>query len=418
MSGAKPNNAFDAAAVIVAAGSGARAGDGPPKQYRAVAGRCALARSVVAAAAAADAVLVAIGDRHAAPYAAAVATLPAAARRILLDPVVGGATRQDSVRIALEALARRPGGPPKRVAIHDAARPFAPLAMWRDALGALDRAPGACPALPVADSLRHGVDGRVGDVAPRDGVWRAQTPQCFEFGPLLDAHRDAIGRAATDDAEIARRAGLEVLLTPGAEAAKKLTQPADFDWAEVWARGAGLAVGPVETRTGSGFDVHAFGDNADGSDDHVMLCGVRVPHDSGVRAHSDGDVGLHALTDAVLGALGDGDIGAHFPPTDPMWRGAASDQFLAHAAALAGARGQSIVHLDATLICERPKVRPFVDEMRARIAGVVGASPARVSVKATTTEALGFTGRREGIAAQATATLSGPPLRDARWEVE
>ncbi|MCM0033343.1 2-C-methyl-D-erythritol 2,4-cyclodiphosphate synthase, partial [Sandarakinorhabdus limnophila] len=285
--------------------------------------------------------------------------------------------------------------PPDIVLVHDAARAFVPDAVI-DALVAAfaDDVDGACPALPQVDSLRRGEDGRYSDSVDRDSLWRVQTPQAFRYAALLAAHRVAAS-GATDEVAIALAAGLRVAITPGDERAFKVTEPADFAKAE--------AMTTYSSRAASGFDVHKFG-----TGDHVWLCGIKVPHDHGLIGHSDADAGLHALTDALLGTIAAGDIGDHFPPTDERWRGAASDQFLAHAAHLVRERGGLIDHVDVTLICERPKVGPHRDAMRARIAEILGLGIDRVSVKATTTEKLGFTGRQEGIAAQAMASVRLP----------
>lgn len=376
-----------AAALIVAAGRGLRAGGDLPKQFRAVAGRPMLAHAAAAFLdhPRVDAVMLVIPPGA---EAAATAALGGMAARVGLCP--GGETRQESVRFGLEALA---GDAPEAVLIHDAARPFVPAAMIDRVLDGLATAPGACPALPVVDSLRSGdthVDGEV----DRARLNRVQTPQGFRFADILAAHR-AAAPGATDDVAVARAAGLDVLLVAGDEAAMKITAPGDFALAE--ARSGQVFA------TGTGFDVHRFGPG-----DHLWLCGVRVPHGAGLVGHSDADVGLHALTDAILGAIGAGDIGSHFPPSDPQWKGAASDRFLRHAAGLVAAEGGRIVHVDVTIIAEAPKVGPHRAAMAARIAAILDDHAPRVSVKATTTEALGFTGRREGIAAQAAATVRLP----------
>ena len=302
----------------------------------------------------------------------------------------GGATRQESVRLGLEQLAH---AAPAQVLIHDAARPLLTAELIDRVLDGLAGAPGSCPALPVVDSLRRGGDCIEGEV-PRDGLWRVQTPQGFDFALIRAAHAAAT-EGATDDAEVLRAAGHAVRLVPGDEKAMKVTLPQDFETAERmldWV-----------TLSGSGYDVHKFGPG-----DHVWLCGVPVPHSHGLIGHSDADVGLHALTDAILGALGDGDIGTHFPPSDPQWKGASSDRFLAHAANLVAAAGGRILHVDVTLICEAPKVGPHRPAMLARLAEILHDHGPRISVKATTTEGLGFTGRREGLAAQALATIRLP----------
>jgi 2-C-methyl-D-erythritol 4-phosphate cytidylyltransferase/2-C-methyl-D-erythritol 2,4-cyclodiphosphate synthase len=308
-------------------------------------------------------------------------------------PIFGGATRQESVRNGLEAIA---ADRPDHVLIHDAARPFVSAALIARVTQALERADAAAPFLAVTDTLRMASAGGYVPV-PRDNLVRAQTPQGFRFDAILDAHRRFAAEEVTDDVALAERAGLSFAAVVGEESNVKVTTPDDFFLAERLARGAS------ETRTGTGFDVHRFAPG-----DHVWLCGVKVPHELSLEGHSDADVGLHALTDAILGALGAGDIGMHFPPTDERWRGAASHRFLAHSMSLLRERGGELVHVDVTLICERPKVGPHRDAMRARIAGILGVAETRVSVKATTTEGLGFTGRGEGIAAQAIATVRLP----------
>jgi 2-C-methyl-D-erythritol 4-phosphate cytidylyltransferase/2-C-methyl-D-erythritol 2,4-cyclodiphosphate synthase len=314
-------------------------------------------------------------------------------------PANGGATRQASVRAGLEALASQS---PDIVLIHDAARPFVTAAVISRAIDAAGLTGAAVPAIAVTDTIKLIGDGGHIEATPERARLRiAQTPQSFRYDVILDAHRRAArdGRDDfTDDAALAEWAGLTVTTFEGDPANMKLTTPEDFVREE--AR-LGAALGDV--RTASGYDVHAFGDG-----DHVMICGVRVPHTRGFLAHSDGDVGLHALVDAILGALADGDIGSHFPPSDPKWQGAASHQFLKYAVDRVTARGGRIAHLDVTLICERPKVGPYRDAMRARIAEITGLDLSRVAVKATTSERLGFTGREEGIAAMASATIRLP----------
>lgn len=316
----------------------------------------------------------------------------------LLDPVAGGGTRQASARLGLESLVPVD---PDTVLIHDAARPFVDAETISRTLAALDTHPGALPAIPVSDTLkraRRGTGTLVGETVGRAGLWRAQTPQGFRFREILAAHRAAAGLALTDDAAVAEHAGLEVALVPGGDANFKVTTEQDLERARRW-----LAGNPSEIRTGTGFDVHKFGDGT-----AVMLCGVEIPHDRALTGHSDADVGMHALTDALLGAISEGDIGRHFPPSDPRWRGEASATFLRRAAELVRGRGGSIVNLDLTLICETPKIAPHRDAMVGRIAAVLEVEPGRVSIKATTTEGLGFAGRGEGIAAQAVATVRLP----------
>ncbi len=308
----------------------------------------------------------------------------------------GGASRAASVRAGLEAL---DGTGATRVLIHDAARPLVSHALIARVVAALDHAAGAAPALEVTDSLWRGDGGIVSGTVSRAGLWRAQTPQGFRFDAILAAHRRHGGDAATDDVAVARAAGLDVAIVPGEERNLKITTSGDF------ARAERLMGDAMDIRVGNGFDVHRFTEG-----DHVVLCGVRVPHGRGLDGHSDADVGMHALTDAIYGALADGDIGRHFPPSDPQWRGADSAMFLEHAMARARARGFDLAHADVTLVCERPKIAPVADAMRVRLAEILEVDPGRVSVKATTSERLGFTGREEGIAAQATATLISAAL--------
>jgi 2-C-methyl-D-erythritol 4-phosphate cytidylyltransferase/2-C-methyl-D-erythritol 2,4-cyclodiphosphate synthase len=378
-------------ALVVAAGRGTRLGGARPKQYLPLAGRPLLRHSVATLAAhpAIDRVRIVFHPDDRDFYADAVAGLD------VLPPVPGGAARQDSVRLGLESLE---SFAPERVLIHDAARPFVDEDVINRVLAALDTAPGAIPALPVADTVKRGAEGKIVATLDRASLFRAQTPQGFHFRAILAAHRAATGQELSDDAAVAEHAGLAVRLVAGSEENLKVTAPEDFVHAErVIAASAG------DFRTGQGFDVHAFG-----AGDHVWLCGVKVPHERGLIGHSDADVGLHALTDAILGALGEGDIGMHFPPSDPKWRDAPSYLFLRHAADLVQKAHGSVVHVDVTLICEKPRVGPHRAAMVARIAEILGLAPGRVSVKATTTEHLGFTGRGEGMAAQAIATLRLP----------
>lgn len=384
------------AALIVAGGQGTRFGGAVPKQYEMLLGRPLLAWTLDAflAHARVTAIQVAIRPEDRALYDAALAQCAADGGRIL-PPVSGGASRQDSVRAGLEALASHAPG---RVLIHDAARPFVAGDVIDRVIDALGDLPGAIPALPVFDSLRRGENGRVSGVVERDGLYRVQTPQGFHFDAILAAHRSAADSSATDDAALLQAAGGSVAIVPGDEENFKVTEASDMARAErvILAR-----LGDI--RVGSGFDVHSFGPG-----DHVTLCGIRIAHAQGLVGHSDADAGLHALTDAILGAIGEGDIGAAFPPSDARWRGADSAIFLKHAAKQVTARGGIIAHLDVTLICEAPKIGPHRAAMTARIADILGISPDRVSVKATTTERLGFTGRGEGLAAQATATIRLP----------
>lgn len=376
-------------ALIVAAGRGIRAGAGGPKQYRLLGGVPVLRHSAEALRRhpRVARVRVAIHPDDRSSYDAATAGLD------LAPPVQGGATRQASVRAGLEAIAADGGA--EIVLVHDAARPFVPPALVDRLLAALAHEPGATPALPVVDSLRRGVD-HVDAEVDRAGLHRVQTPQAFHFAPILAAHR-AADPAATDDVAVARAAGLRVALVAGDERTFKLTVPADFDRAEA------LLARTLVPRTATGFDVHRFGPG-----DHLWLGGLRLAHSHGLVGHSDADVALHALTDALLGCIGEGDIGMHFPPSDPQWKGASSDRFLAHARDLIRARGGVIDHVDVTIIAERPKVGPHREAIRARVAELLDILPGQVSIKATTTEGLGFTGRGEGLAAQAAASVRLP----------
>ncbi|MFD1624256.1 bifunctional 2-C-methyl-D-erythritol 4-phosphate cytidylyltransferase/2-C-methyl-D-erythritol 2,4-cyclodiphosphate synthase [Azospirillum griseum] len=392
-----PVPASPCVALIVAGGSGQRFGAERPKQYLDVLGAPILRRTVLAFLRhpQISGVRVVIDPAWRAEYDRAVAGLD------LPEPVAGGATRQDSVRNGLEALAADSPTPiptPARVLIHDAARPLIDPATITAVIAALDDAPGAIAAVPVTDTLKRGADGLVASTVERTGLWRAQTPQGFRFDAILHAHRAAAGLGLTDDAAVAEQAGLSVRLIPATEDNFKVTTPDDLTRAA-----RVLMAGLGDVRTGTGFDVHRFTDG-----DFVTLCGLRVPHDKGLDGHSDADVGLHALTDALLGAIAAGDIGSHFPPSDPQWRGADSARFLRHAADLVAERGGIIAHVDVTIVCERPKVGPHRAAMAARIAEILGIALDRVSVKATTTERLGFTGRGEGIAAQAAATVRLP----------
>lgn len=397
---------MQAAGLIVAAGRGTRLGAEIPKQYLDLGGAPVLTHTLRALLAhpGVGPVQVVIGSEDAGRYAAAVAGL---ADPRLLPPVVGGGTRAASVRAGLAALA---GLGPSHVLIHDAARPFLPLAVIDRVLAALAEAPAACPGLPVADALWRAAEGLAGAAVDRTGLWRAQTPQGFDFAAIAAAHA-AGPEDAADDIAVARAAGLPARLVLGAPENFKITTAADLDRARREAAfRPGPAAGPgaaggagMDIRTGNGFDVHAFGPG-----DHVWLCGVKVPHSHGLVGHSDADVGMHALTDAIYGALAAGDIGRHFPPSDPQWKGAASHIFLRHAIELARERGFRLTHCDVTLICERPKIGPHALAMGTALAAILGIEAGRVSVKATTSERLGFTGREEGIAAIATATLVAP----------
>ncbi len=392
------------AALIVAAGRGTRAAGaaGGPKQYVPLAGHAVLWHTLRAFVthAAVDAVQVVIHADDRDLYADAIAGLPSAK---LLPPVPGGATRQASVRAGLEALSHHA---PRHVLIHDAARPFLGADVLDRLIAALTGHDAVLAAEPVADTLkRASAGGIIAGTVDRAGLWRAQTPQAFAFRAILDLHRQAADAGRhdfTDDAAIAEWAGTPVLLVEGSSRNSKITTAEDLRMAERL-MGQSSTAGAMEPRSGTGFDVHRFE-----AGDAVWLCGVRIPHTHKLEGHSDADVGLHALTDALLGAIGDGDIGQHFPPSDPKWKGAASHLFLEDAARRVRARGGRIVNVDVTLLCEAPRVGPHRDAMRAAVARMLGIDASRVGVKATTTEGLGFTGRREGIAAMAAASVMLP----------
>jgi len=375
------------AALIVAAGQGARSGGDIPKQFRLLGGRPLLWHSwrALSAHPAIDAVSVVVADGQQAALHAALGDIPFA---------IGGATRRDSVRAGLASLHEQGF---ERALIHDAARPFVPAGVIDRLITALDRAPGAVPVLPVADTLARG-DAALGETVDRHGLRRIQTPQAFHLPAIIAAH-DAWpnGTEATDDAQVLSRAGGAVLLVEGDAMLEKITYPADFAAAEARLNAAMCA------RSAIGFDVHRLVEG-----EELWLGGVRIPHDKGLSGHSDADVALHAITDALLGTIAAGDIGTHFPPSDPQWRGADSAQFLDHAASLIAAKGGIIDFVDLTLICEAPKIGPHREAIRARIAALLRLPPDAISVKATTTERLGFTGRGEGIAAQAIATIRIP----------
>ena len=373
---------FKTAAVIVAAGRGRRAGGGEPKQWRPLAGRRVADWTVAAFLAhpGIDHIVLVIHPDD----AARVAGLPAAV-------IHGGATRDASVRAGLETIADQGF---THVLIHDVARAGVTPAIISAVLAALrGGAAGAAPALPVTDALWRGKAGHVAGTQDRDGLFRAQTPQGFALPDILAAHRAHPGGAA-DDVEVARAAGLDVAIVAGDEANLKITTPDDFARLETHLRGR------MDIRLGNGFDVHAFEPG-----DHVTLCGIRIPHDRALRGHSDADVGMHAVTDALYGALAQGDIGRHFPPGESRWKNADSAIFLRHAVDLASEMGFAIANIDCTLICEHPRIGPHAAAMSARMAEITGIAPDRISVKATTSEKLGFTGRAEGIAAIATAAL-------------
>ncbi|KQM27307.1 MULTISPECIES: bifunctional 2-C-methyl-D-erythritol 4-phosphate cytidylyltransferase/2-C-methyl-D-erythritol 2,4-cyclodiphosphate synthase [unclassified Sphingomonas] len=372
-------------ALIVAAGTGVRSGSSLPKQYAPIAGRAMIAHAYAALAShpGIDRVLVVIGEGQEASLRAAVGEV---------EFVIGGATRRESVAAGLAAI-----GDAGRVLIHDAARPLLPGAVIDRLLAALDNAPGAVPVLPVADTLALG-GAALSDVVPRDRLVRVQTPQAFAAGAIRDAHAawDASAEA-TDDAQMLRAIGLDVAMVEGDSMLEKITFPADFAAAEA------RMLPALVSRSATGYDVHRLE-----AGEELWLGGVLIPHDRGLSGHSDADVALHAITDALLGTIGAGDIGTHFPPSDPQWRGAESGQFLQHAASLVRAEGGIIDFVDLTLICEAPKIGPHRAAMRARVAALLELTERQVSIKATTSERLGFTGRQEGIAAQAICTVRVP----------
>ena len=372
------------AALLVAAGSGTRFGAAQPKQYCVIGGR-----PVVRWAAEALVPHVALLQ----PVGAAAALDEALSGIVHLPVVAGGATRQESVRLGLEALASHA---PDVVLIHDAARPYVPPGTVEALLAALRHAPGAIPAAPVADTLKRAAGDQITATVPRDGLFRAQTPQAFHFTTLLGLHRSA-GPGATDDAALLEAAGLTVRLVPGSDDNIKLTHKEDAMRLER------VLVPAWVPRVGTGYDVHVLV-----PDRPLILCGVTVPHALGLAGHSDADVGIHALCDAIYGALAEGDIGRHFPPSEATWKDADSARFLRHAADRIAARGGRLVNADVTLVCEQPKITPHAPAMIARLAELLGVEPGCISVKATTSERLGFTGRGEGIAAQAVVSVVVP----------
>jgi len=378
-------------ALVVAAGRGDRFGGELPKQYLMLGDGMVLRHAVAAFARhpRVSGVLVAIRPQDQALFERAVAGLP------VLPPVAGGGSRQESVRLGLEALA---GRRPERVLIHDGARPFHDPGLIDRVVDALDRATAAIPCLPLRETIKSAEGGSIRGTVDRARLWRAQTPQGFHFEPILAAHRAAAGRELTDDSAVAEAAGMAPMLVAGGEDNLKLTTREDFAAAERL-----IAARQGEVRIGQGFDVHAFGPGK-----KVIVCGVEIPHGAGLVGHSDADVGLHALTDALLGAIGAGDIGLHFPPSDPQWRGAASERFVRHAVDRVRKKGGVVVHVDVTIIGERPRIGPHRAAMIERVAAIIGIGTERVGIKATTTDGLGFLGRGEGLAAQAVATVRLP----------
>ncbi len=394
-----------AAAVIVAAGSGVRAGGDVPKQYRLLAGTPVLTRTLARFLShpGISLVIPVISESDRQLYALAASAFDGHPK--LGEAVIGGASRQASVSAGLEACAPIE---PEIVLVHDGVRPFPSQALISRIMAALATADGAISGLPVSDTLKRATGGEISGTVDRTGLWGAQTPQAFRYATLLEAHRAARahpGRDFTDDAAILEWRGKRVAMVPGEVDNIKITLPEDFARAErILATVSGGPFARPVIRSGIGYDVHAFT-----TGDHVMLGGVRIPHAQGVDAHSDGDVALHAVTDALLGAIADGDIGTHFPPSDPAWKGAASARFLTHAAGLVRERGGVISNLDITIVAEAPRVGGHREAMRHAIADAAGTEPARVSIKATTSERLGFVGRREGLAAFAVATVIFPP---------
>lgn len=369
-------------ALIVAAGAGSRTGGAQPKQYRLVRGKPMLWHSYAALLGheAINQVYIAIGAGQEGQAASALAGL----NKPMF--VIGGASRRESVLHGLQAIAANGGA--EQVLIHDAARPFLPAHVIDDLLAALILAPGAVPALPVVDSLSRG-DDVLSETVARENLWRIQTPQAFAFQDIYAAHQTWTGEEPSDDARMLMAHAGEVRIVAGSETLNKFTFSGDF-----------TGYNMPSFRSGNGFDVHRLVPDAE-----LWLCGVQIPHDRGLAGHSDADVAMHALTDAILGAIAQGDIGDHFPPSDPQWRGASSDRFLVHAMKLAREGGFELSNADVTIICEQPKIGPFRGQMRARLAEIMSVDVDLISVKATTTEMLGFTGRGEGIAAQATATF-------------
>lgn len=381
-------------ALLLAAGTGSRAGGDSPKQFRLVGGKPVLLHALDALLAhpAIESVILVVGAGQETEVRALIGPRHVAAI------VAGADTRRGSVRAGLDHVSASGGA--GTILIHDAARPFLPAEVIDRLLAALAESHGAIPVLPVADTLIRNENGRSGVVVDRDGIVRVQTPQAFRFADILTAHRGwDPDRDATDDAQMLTANGFDVALVAGDERLEKLTYPKDFDRAEARLRAVRT------TRVGMGYDVHRLADG-----EELWLGGVRIAHDRGLAGHSDADVALHAIVDALLGALAEGDIGTHFPPSDPQWRGAPSSRFLEYAGSRVAARGGTVEHIDLTIICEAPKIGPYRDAICGRISEILDLAADRISVKATTTERLGFTGREEGIAAQAVATLSLPAL--------
>ena len=394
-------------ALIIAAGRGRRVGGPLPKQYRELAGHPVLFHTIRAFAnhPGIDAIRTVIHRDDESLYRTAISELDSRYDRVLLEPVTGGPKRQDSVRLGLESLTQ---DSPQSVLIHDGARPFIDGPLITRTIDALEDHIGAIAALPISDSIKRATmdDNLIDQDIARAGLWRAQTPQSFHFEQILAAHRTAQGRDATDDASVAEMHGLSIALVEGSEDNIKITTESDMARAELFLQnGSATTAQPTRVKVGMGYDVHRFAQDGD----HLMLCGVPVPFARGVVSHSDGDVALHALVDAILGALGEGDIGFHFPPNEEKWRNAKSGIFVAHALDLLTARRGTLDHVDITLICERPKLKNYRAAMQTHLASILGLPQSSINLKATTTEKLGFTGREEGIAAQAVVTLRIQP---------
>ncbi len=387
-------------ALIVAAGSGQRFGGELPKQYSPLGGGTVLEASIGAFLAhpKIDGVRCVISKDDADIYHKSISHIY---EHSLLSPVFGGETRQQSVLSGLESFVEEN---PDKILIHDAARPFVSAELIENIISSLEKSPGAIPTLAVVDTIKSCSDGLVDKTVPRDSLFRAQTPQGFRFKEIITAHRELIKESMTDDASILEKSGLTVAMVAGSEQNFKITTQDDYDRAKGYLNMLG---GGFETRTGFGYDVHRLVDKND-DEGGIRLCGVDIPFNRTLLGHSDADVGLHALTDAIFGAIGEGDIGEHFPPTDSRWKGLDSEVFVARALELVGEKGAKINNIDITLVCETPKIGPHRNHMRARIASMLNIDKSRISVKATTTEGLGATGRGEGIAAQAVVTLSLP----------
>ena len=386
------------AAVIVAGGSGLRAGGEKPKQYQLIGGKPVIWWTLKAFLdhPGISHIQAVIGEGHEEMFAESTVGLD------LYPAVVGGSTRQDSCRTGVESVVRHS---PAKVLIHDAARPFVSRDLISHVIAWLDRYPAVIPGMPVAETIKYAPGGIIDRTVDRAGMWTAQTPQGFGFAEILKAHRDAHENAAanlTDDASVAERAGISIAMIPGRIENRKLTTAEDIEIADHAMMAREFANLP-DIRVGQGIDIHAFDDG-----DAVILCGVRIPHSRKLKGHSDADAAMHALTDAVLGTIGEGDIGVHFPPSDPKWKGAASRIFLDHAVALLHRRGGMVANADITILAEAPKIAPHIAAMKAVLAPLLHVSPDRIAIKATTTETLGAIGRKEGIMAFATVTVRLP----------